>query len=539
MDIAIQAAVALMAIAVIVFLILSIKSWKWFHIFCCFLVFCAAIPVVAYTAIVLKTQVAWMGLHQAYETEVLAQAKIESQLLEGDNLAVKQSEPTINDVQNELARLMTGRGRVWRNAVFQRNNGANVSLTLEAAPAPAPAPADPAEAPDPAAGEPAAPAAPAVPPTIIEEESLVYAFLEAPVPDAGYKVPAVFMGEYTVSVVNGTNVELAAVGTPDAVQAAAMGAAGFTWVLYETMPVDGHEVFQGDDMQADAIEQYIPSEADLARLIPITLFSVDMTPAQHAEKIKEIREQWKIEYMYDTQPVSEIQKIHPDFDPPPEQIWVDVTFLQTHEVDVDAAGEGVDDFDRGGFEVGKAVASRLRQGSKTKFEINDTARFPLAGAQELETQNIVKLGTRYFYRELRNYQGLFHDLEEAQLALQFSAENIKLETASVRYSLSRVRGPDTDTEGGQLLIKRTERENLRADLEFLRKERDFLVNYAETLTSSYASSRQRLSQLYRANNSMAAELARIQNILRNEIERRAAEAVETEPASTPADDTGI
>src|SRR5204863_118376 len=90
----------------------------------------------------------------------------------------------------------------------------------------------------------------------IAVKTILHVFREATTPD-GMTVPAAYVGEFEATAVTDTSVTLSASMPLSPEQGQAGGAAGSTWSLYETCPVDGHEFFAGLDQ--NVLQAMIPA----------------------------------------------------------------------------------------------------------------------------------------------------------------------------------------------------------------------------------------------------------------------------------------
>ena len=98
----------------IVTIVLSVSTWRAWHIVAVCLTFLAAVGLVIVGSLSLKTHNTWRSTHAKRTTE-LAQAEREGLLLEhGDPRLVEPETPSVNDMQHRLNRVLLDRGRVWR-----------------------------------------------------------------------------------------------------------------------------------------------------------------------------------------------------------------------------------------------------------------------------------------------------------------------------------------------------------------------------------------------------------------------------------------
>jgi len=543
MELVIQIVVILLILVNLFLLFMCLRTWKFFHVFVCFLVFGAAIPMLAYTAMVAKARIAWIGLHHQYEELIADQVEQERELLYGDITAVRQEgeeaiPKTIGAVKQELSRWLIGRGRVWRDAQFRGANGENITLSLPAMAAPEPV--------DPAGGEPVDPDAPAptvaAPRAALPVDMVVYAFLERPIDtEVSYKVPEEYLGEFKVTASNPGSVTLTATAKLDLRQDFLVkNPGGKTWVLYEMMPVDGSLLFTGHDMEGDRIDDYIPSRDRLKGLLRKSLFPPSFSDEEYEAEIASIHEQLVIDYKYDGKPISEISKLlDREFDPPPEQVWVDVKFLEEHTIQVDA-GSGQDNHKDVFDGEGRAVMSGLRQGTETSFKPGDRARLPLVTANALAPKapvgapQIVEIGTSYYYRQLNDYGFAFTEIRLQLLQILEESQNLSQEISELQYTLNILQGPTPEVEVAGLIGEaRSEIAKLESDKAFLLAERDKVAAYRTALQNRHDQLIGRLRFLFNVTSNLERQLEAYQDEIAAEVRRREAAAV---PSSTPVED---
>lgn len=97
----IVASVALLIL--VIFLMLSIKNWPWFHVFCVFITACAGIFVVIVFAVVKD--------YRDQHSKNLVVARKESHKLTDELADITK---TVRSLHGSLRRIVQGRGRVWR-----------------------------------------------------------------------------------------------------------------------------------------------------------------------------------------------------------------------------------------------------------------------------------------------------------------------------------------------------------------------------------------------------------------------------------------
>ena len=103
-----------------VMLFLSIKQWRWFHIFMMFLLLGANVVLFAFAGIVLEVRHEWT---MQYEKNIAARAQSEENLQillhgtkpDGSLVSDTSIAESLNGIRHEYQRTLMGRGRVWRD----------------------------------------------------------------------------------------------------------------------------------------------------------------------------------------------------------------------------------------------------------------------------------------------------------------------------------------------------------------------------------------------------------------------------------------
>ncbi len=495
-----QAGAGVSLIALFVFLIVGRKSWKLFHSFCLFLVFCGVWTFLAYAALVVKTHLAWKQLVQKLEADV-KQAQIDHDLkIDGDLLDVRSpwdqddSELSLTAAKIELRRQRDYRGRVWRGCTVGVG-GPPVTVTMAAA----------------AGGA-------ASTHNIKENEKLVM-FKEGfdPTISNTFKVTVGYLGEYKVTGVTGTTVDLAPTVPLDANQQAnlnAIGGSGETISLYERMPLDFHGVFDGLDRAQ--IEAIIPKPAV-------------MTDEEYKQAIDS--------YVYDGQKLTDINE--PGFDPPPE--------LQRSLIKFNALPEGsprpdADDDTvvftvpvNGNTSAGVAFAddaydnlglalynSLLHRDPKTgalseaKFRQDDEGWFDAETAEEITQSGVGTLQYTVFWRDLIDFEVNFHQIELDKLLLDDAIADMQKQIEEIRQAEQVVQA--------QITKLQVEVTKLNEDLTNHRDEKDKAAAYRNKLEGDWKVLYDEIVKLWRENNKYEAYLASMHEKLNDQIKSRTDEA---------------
>ncbi|MGE3781044.1 MAG: hypothetical protein AB7F89_27900, partial [Pirellulaceae bacterium] len=234
----------LMIVFFLVMIYFFTRTWRWFHIVCVVFVFGASIFLLRNTAAVYRTLDTWRS------DLAKTQPQIERLTEENDALRYGKADDSTQSVESlrllraKLRRTTLDLGRVWRHCTPSPPQ-ADGSITINTVPVQPPAMAvDPAAAP--ADGSVPAPAAP--PPNLIQDQTVLYAFVEQVAPPEtgvpeGQKVPFYYLGDFVTVATTNNTVTVKPLTPPGPADRGMMASPNVTWALYETMPVDAHEYF--------------------------------------------------------------------------------------------------------------------------------------------------------------------------------------------------------------------------------------------------------------------------------------------------------
>ncbi len=547
MVIAVQAGFVILAIFMLVALIFCLKSWKFFHVFAVFLVFCAVPPFLVYASFVLKTRMAWMSWHSYYEKEVATRTAEAVKLRSGDLDAVKQDLDNVAEAQERYNALLHGRGRVWRDVKPSALNAAGTQMTVSV-PVPSTAPPTPPAA-APADGAPAAPAAPE-PPPVIPSDTTLFVFRDIRTAE-GIPVPNEYVGSFKVVASAPGSATLSPVRPLDAVQKRIAQTADprFTWSLYETMPIDRHDVFTDDSFTDEERQKFIPTIAKLKSMLPKNAyFPASMTPEEYDKKIADIHRNFEISVLHDGKPISELEAAYPGvFVANKDETVAEVEFTQDHKIIVDAESPGQDSSSETAYDSqGRAQISSLMQShdpvsagadsdystkdgkalNYTQFRDKQRAILDLETAEELQRDGVLKIVTKLYRRKLHDFEEEFRDHYLRQNALRSKLEVLRAENAALTVKVTQLSGPDPDVVGGLQKEREIEVETLRADLKGYQNEQVELAKAIDVMKQNKAAYYRKLGALYNRNLALANELAEIQKQILTEAEKRAQEAAE-------------
>ncbi len=265
--------------------VMCTKTWRWFHVTMIFFVFIASNFLVTIAAVSLRTHSSWQRDHDK-KSKTLQQLKSDYQAMsQGDRSKQIVKDPidqraddipqNMFDVRSKLTRVMMDRGRVWRGASVQSvgNNADWQKVEIKLATVENPNQIQGAGTVLYAFKEALAPNEVAVVDEV--DEMVMEDDPEAvPVaPPAPVKVPVAYMGEFRVVNAGAGDVTLGWTYAPSRVQRMHMNFADkTTWVLYEKMPVDGHQLFSFqmvNDVSLDDKDPGVPERNEERDIRPL------------------------------------------------------------------------------------------------------------------------------------------------------------------------------------------------------------------------------------------------------------------------------
>jgi hypothetical protein len=474
-----QILLALVALFFIFLTYMNTKTWRWLHVTITIFLFIACIPFGVYAAMTMKTRLAWIGHVDKLEKD-LGKVSEELELATyGDPADVQGSSDSVIDLRGNLGRVILDRGRVWRGVTVQQPAGPGFVLATTP-------PQDPALPPVPVVKH------------NIEAKTILFAFKEGQTAE-GSPVPMFYLGEFRVTGVTETTITIEPVIPLSNEQRAVANDASpippatqATWALYEAMPVDGHEWLAG--MTDEQIRALIPQ--------PLT----GLAPPDY--------EKFIAQFLRDGDQADEVND-------PPDNIWIEVEFLQPHEVTIDAvavASVDTEPFDS----EGRAQLDRLRRAkpgeepAKSSFAKGETGVFDRTTADDLIRRQIAKKVRPVYRRRLNEFELKFNGLHAQIVELNGRIRALTLDVAAIQTSKAKA--------DAQAVLLEDYKLKLNDDLAKVKFELDEMKQYAGAVSTRLAEVRGELSQLYRANKAAARELAALNAQMTEEIERRAREA---------------
>ena len=470
------------------------KTWRATHVTFAFLTFVMAMLFCLVAGANLKNQLAWKQRVYNFEKDVERKEADKLRLGFGELAAVRQSQPSVRTLKADLGRLLLERGRVWRHVVPANTQNVNaIQLAFPQPVAPPPAPDVP-----PPADDAAAPPLAATPGPVIDPNTTVYAFKERQTPE-GLRVPAVYLGEYEVTTVAGNMLTLTPTANAqlDPQQVQEIRTADATWSLYETMPLDSHEVF--DEMTAEQLMALMPPppgvpQEDYERLIQSYVRDLeraepDDAPENHWTKVRFVK-------------------------PVPDNYSVVTGIFKQVDSEGDQPPLSSEHFDL----AGRAIVPQLRRGTLADFDIEqiEFAILDEATAQQLIEDGYAEMVEPVYVRELNDYAFGMHELADrlrsTTEAIQRADRDIKLMQDAIAKAQQ------------QIDFREEEKGKLQEDLQKFTAERDAISEYALAVAAELQETRTQLSVSYRSIHALEQELDRISALLTDQVNRRVSEA---------------
>ena len=559
-----------------VVLFLSIKQWRWLHIFMANLLLISTLLLTQLTAFVLDfRQAETISYNDAVEKRDGLQANVKRILHGLDEKSARTPDDSLVSLRRQLERALEGRGRVWEGLSLEAVQGtpaiigttATVTLPndthgleagsriflfgeqeIDVIAAQVPA-ADPND--DPNAGPPGSPGAP---PAV------------APAPPQKMKVPAVYFGEYDVETVNGATVSLKCAFAPRVFNPALM-ANGASAAMYETIPADSHFKFAsraddkyeelrqgGRDNAAPLFGQMDPQRIDSifrTAVLPLIQNQHEIPNANPILAKSQVRlgtlgDKLVEEFVADGSPLNGREVV-------PKNIWYKLQFTEratlSQQVNGDDAQAALTE--AGVFQAGEAIIplfyhrspnsvdlnggiTSITPGTKTDsitFEEEDIAY--IGAAEKLVQGNrivpvevlvsgaegvdpVARKIVEYFVRPLHDYNHIFHSYEARLQTLAFSDDN-------ARYDITATTIARNDAVG-QIEYRKQEKKELELDLELHRRDEYEAGLYSAALQTEVENLTTSLAEIFDRNRSLAQALAERQSQLEEAIDARTQEA---------------
>ncbi|MFO0922603.1 MAG: hypothetical protein U0905_08980 [Pirellulales bacterium] len=406
-------------------------------------------------AIIAKRRVGWVRVHDKMQKTLEDLQKEETKLKYGDLTSTAQDNDALIPALAHLTRLISDRGRVWKNTTLQ-NFDANTDEYLIRLPNRA--------GQDPAA----APAAPANNEKLLDEQLVVYAFAEAQ-NASGVFVPSFYLGEFIVDKASGLDAKLKPTAPLLPMQKAQITSGGATrWSIFELMPLDAHEVFAAEGSQSSESGYFgRMDETQIRQTLGIAENASPQAEAMLAPYLKDGTEA--------------AQNLDPEY------LWILVEFTKEYSIDVDSKEKRV--ATEGGFfdSIGRTVDERLKRGAEqveVKFTPGDQRLLWKGAADDLIAKDIAKPVRRVYVRPLNNYANSFRDLRQTILTTIQRIDYFKRENGIVQ---------ETNQIGlDQIASLQAISQKLEADLGQVKKEAEVAHSEVDRLEQELGSLKSKL-----------------------------------------------
>jgi hypothetical protein len=476
----------------IVTIVLSVSTWRAWHIVAACLTFLAAIGLVIVGSLSLKTHNTWRSTHAKRTTELTA-AEREGLVLEhGDPTLVEPETLSVDDMQHRLNRMLLDRGRVWRRCTpaAPAANGVVVSTV-----------------PPTKTGEPGDPNT--AKPNGIAANMVLYAFLE----DAN-QLPIAYLGEFLVADAQPASVTLQPTMPLDGQQQTLVAVQPARWTLHEMMPIDAHQAFSDEDTVARILDDTPqPIFGTMNEQNLRTVFATVTAQPADSPIVGEL----VAAYLKDGSLASD-QEVNES----PENIWRKLEFEKAdHKERVDSnnpdPGMGGNFFDQEGY----AEVSHLRRGEEATFRLKDVGIFPYAVDDDKRlVDGLISSGTcrnlgPYYVRTLHDYEEAFHNIQDRFTRRTEDILRAQRDVAALNTTIAAT--------SAQSQYRHDEHTKLKQDLDGFERDKKQLTDLAATLETQKKSLLEELSSLFQANLALEQQLTEYNAKLTEEINRRTAE----------------
>ncbi len=468
----------LLLVSLIVFIYLIVvtaRGWGALHtVLLCFL-FIECWVFMVFSAGVQSRRVKYVKDAAVAEKRAIEETNRTRQLLYGNFDPTSENLDAVVPVRGMVRRLVAARGRVWRQLTFLREN--NGAYLLEFV-----APAAAANPDAPLGEEPSGQSAGniATNAASLPQDLVVYAFA-SDVDENGLPFPVMYLGEFRVAQKQAGQVTLEPTLPLMAqqTQTISSGSAG-TWMLYELMPVDGHEVFAEPGSSPSESELFGHMDADkLAELfanVPNEVTSPDG---------KGLRDQLIDAYLRDGTPTNNQSEL--------SSLWVQINIRSPITVDVDS--QEVANATIGGYfdTIGRSVDARLKRESPTVEltpEMN-TEQIVVKEevAQELIAAGKAELVQRFYVRPLNDYEDAFNHYVVRSAELRDRIDLVQRESEEIKRA--------NELGNEMITFRQVENQKLVSDVENIQKEVSMVKELADTAESELVALKSRMSTLYR------------------------------------------
>ncbi len=497
----------------IVVVVLSAPTWRGGHIAAASLTFLAVIGLIVVASLSQKTHSTWRSKHATLKEQLAAEQKLGINIEIGDPMLVEPDEPSLNDVQQRLSRLLLDRGRVWRRCVAT-NPPANNQIVISTIPLNEDGtPGDPNAAKE----------------NGINKNMVLYGFRESELalPDGNkIRVPVAYLGEFLVADAQPNAVTLTPTLPLDRQQSALVNDTSASWALYEMMPIDAHRIFAKQDTIGRPLDntkdQPIFGPMDEQQLRASFASVTGLTPDDP------LITQLVTPYVKDGYAASD-----QDVNMSPTNIWQKLEFEKPHKERVNSnnldPGISGNYFDPDGF----AEVTRLRLREKdsngkyvdveASLRVNDIGVFPYGhdidkqAVDQLTANGICqKIGPMYV-RSLRDYEEAFHSIQERFIKCTEDIRRAQRDIANLNTTRQKTQE--------EIAYRQAERQKLKSDQSGFARDNAKMAELLAALNSQKSTLTNQLSDIYRTNVALSQQLTTYSDKMTEEIDQRAASVV--------------
>lgn len=451
-------------------------TWRWYEMVAVIMTTILAVVFVFPVAGALKSRSEWYKKKEELDVR-FEKARFENRELRNGDRNNPLSDEGVMAMSQDLAAVGLEAGRRWRglrlsNSSFEGEAAIVLNRQL-AEPVPGEeAPAEPAAA---------AADAPAVP--LIAEGMVVYGFGEGRGPDIDVPVPVGYLGEFRVVSSTPNQITLSPTGPliPSQQELIQTGKAS-SWSIYELLPLDGHTPF----IAAGSV----PDNDNVFGRVDDKLIATILAGAP--ETTREI-------YLRDGSRARA--------DDPPASRWVKVEFTKPYAISVDSL-EKRDALQEGFFDgSGRAADSRLLAGGtgEVKLAKGEMLLVKKEAADALRAEGVARLVDEYYLRPLNDYRFVLRHMRLRIAELENRSKILGFEKAVLQGAI--------EATVSMLASYQTDKLLLEQDFDQTEAERMAIQAYNEKLRVEVKETREKLVRLYSSNQSLEAELTKIQDAI--------------------------
>ncbi len=426
----------------------------------------------------LKSRSAWYAKKEKLDAR-LEKAEIEQMELRDGDRNNPLSETGVLPMSQKLGAIGLEAGRRWRglrlsNSSF--NGEPSIVLTRP------PREPDPGQEPG---TEQAGEDANAATEPLVADGMVVYGFGEGRGPNIDVPVPVGYLGEFRVISSTPNQVTLSPTGPlMKSQQELIESGKASSWSVYEMLPLDGHLPF--------VAEGSIPDDNNVFGRIDDKLINTVLANAPESTRESYLRDG---------------SRARPD--DPPLSRWVKVEFTKPYTINVDSLQ------DRGALELGffdnsgRAADSRLKVGGESKGEVKlakgELLLVTKDAADAMRAEGVARLVDEYYIRPLNDYRFVLRRIRLRLAELQNRSKILGYEEDVLQRAI--------DATVSMLASYQTDKLLLEQDFEQTETERKAIEAYNEKLRARVKETRENAARLYRSNQSLEGELAKIQGTI--------------------------